>query len=93
MKKSALFEEGHYLKIQEMLKEFINNEQDFLSARTIASPRAVGDAIQSLLEDNFGKLLADYIGNYSANFARRAMADLAFTDKLSSHHERIHRQA
>ncbi|MFQ3549003.1 MAG: hypothetical protein SNJ70_04570 [Armatimonadota bacterium] len=52
-----------------------------MSPRTINSPRAVDDAIQDLLADNFDKILGDLSSNYSSDFARRAMADLAFNDK------------
>ena len=47
---------------------------------TASSPRAVGDAIQHILSDNFESILGDFCAEYSADFARRAMADLAFTD-------------
>lgn len=86
MKQSPLFEEEQYLDIQEIIKGFINTQIDFLSGRTISSPRAVGDAIQDLLDDSFGQLLNQYIAEYSSNFARRSMADLAFTDKNGFYH-------
>ena len=86
MKQSPLFEEKQYLDIQEIIKGFINTQTDFFSGRTISSPRAVGDAIQDLLDDNFGQLLNQYITEYSSNFARRSMADLAFTDKNGFYH-------
>jgi len=59
----------------------LNGQKDFLSARTLNSPRAVGDAIENIIADNFQKILGDLVGEYSSSFARRAMADLAFTDK------------
>ncbi len=59
----------------------LNNQPDFLSARTISSTRAVGDAVQTILADEFPNLLKNFLGTYSADFARRAMADLAFTDR------------
>ena len=49
--------------------------------RTATSTRAVGDAIQTILSEQFQSLLGDLCTQYSAAFARRAMADLAFTDK------------
>lgn len=57
-----------------------------MSKSTIASPRAVGDALQSLLEANFDTLLKGDIKEYSSDFARRSMADLAFTDKSDFYH-------
>ncbi len=44
------------------------------------SPRAVGDAIQQILENNFKSVAGSLVSHYSSNFARRAMADLAFED-------------
>jgi hypothetical protein len=40
----------------------------------------VGDAIESILGGSFDTILGDLCKEYSATFARRAMADLAFTD-------------
>lgn len=71
-------------KIESALKKFLNNQADFLSERTINSPRSVGDAIQSIVAENFEKVLngvGNFVEEYSSTFARRAMADLAFTDK------------
>jgi hypothetical protein len=53
---------------------------DFLSKNTAQSPRAAGDAIQDLVSDKFANILGDACAEYSASFARRAMADLAFKD-------------
>lgn len=36
--------------------------------------------MQNLLEESFGTLLHEYVKEYSSHFARRSMADLAFTD-------------
>lgn len=79
--KSRLFHSKRYLSIAKNIKEFINKQKDFLSERTIDSPRAVGDAVQSLLEDNLQLILGDNIKDYSQEFARRAMADIAFKDR------------
>ncbi|TSC93194.1 MAG: Uncharacterized protein CEN89_204 [Candidatus Berkelbacteria bacterium Licking1014_7] len=79
--KSQIFYADEYKKLEKKITEFLNSQTDFLSPRTIDSPRAVGDAIQDLLADNFGKILGDLSSNYSSDFARRAMADLAFNDK------------
>lgn len=59
----------------------MNSHKDFMSETTASSPRAAGDAIQSILADNFQNILGDLCGTYSVQFARRAMADIAFTDK------------
>lgn len=83
---SILFSSDGYLEIQRKIKAFLNEQEDFLSARTISSPRAAGDAIQNLLEENFDKILGENISEYSADFARRAMADVAFSDKNNCYH-------
>lgn len=81
MQRSPVFSKEIYPVLEERIKEYVNHEKNFLSARTVNSPRAVGDALQDLLEEKFGVLVSEYVQDYSANFARRAMADLAFTDK------------
>ena len=82
MKKSQIFYGNkHREEIEQKLKKFLNEQTDFLSARTINSPRAVGDAIESVITENFKNILGNIVGEYSSSFARRAMADLAFTDK------------
>jgi len=82
MKKSKIFYgNNNREKIEKKLKTFLNKQTDFLSARTINSPRAVGDAIENVIVENFKTILGDLVGEYSSSFARRAMADLAFTDK------------
>jgi len=79
--KSKIFYTDEYKKLEKKILDFLNSQTDFLSPRTINSPRAVGDAIQDLLADNFDKILGYLSSNYSSDFARRAMADLAFNDK------------
>ena len=79
--KSKLFYSKEYLTIAKNIKLFLNRQKDFLSERTADSPRAVGDAVQSLLEDNLQNILGDNIKDYSPDFARRAMADIAFKDR------------
>ena len=79
--KSKLFYSKKYLSIAKNIKVFLNKQKDFLSERTADSPRAVGDAVQSLLEDNLQLLLGDDVKDYSPEFARRAMADMTFKDR------------
>ena len=81
MKKNEIFQPNRHRKLEEQIKAYINSQAAFLSERTITSTRAVGDAIQNLLEDGFEEILGDDVVEYSSAFARRAMADLAFTDK------------
>lgn len=40
----------------------------------------MGDAIEGILGESFQSILGDDCAEYSANFARRAMADIAFKD-------------
>ncbi len=81
MKKSAIFFQDHYRDIEKKITKFLNDQPEFLSNRTAQSPRAVGDAIENIIVENFGRILGDLIKDYSSSFARRAMADLAFTDR------------
>lgn len=72
--RSKIFYEGKHKEIQSNIKQLLNVQQNFLSSSTAKSTRAVGDHFQNIL----GSKLCE---NYSANFARRAMADLAFEDR------------
>lgn len=80
---SPLFDPKTRERIEGKVCDLLNEQADFLSADTSESTRAAGDAIQSIIEDNFAVILGDHIGEYSASFARRAMADLAFKDKFN----------
>ena len=78
--RSELFYGGAYCRIEAEIKNLLNSQPEFLSARTASSTRATGDAVQEILADKFRALLGDFCKEYSADFARRAMADLAFKD-------------
>jgi len=84
--KNTLFYTDKYKKVEKRIKDFLNSQSDFLSPRTLSSTRAAGDAIQDLLAENFKSILGDRIKEYSSEFARRAMADLAFSDKEGFYH-------
>lgn len=79
--KSRLFHSSDYKAVQKKVRDLVNRSQDFLSKNTAQSPRAAGDAIENVVGKSFDKLLGDHCGEYSSNFARRAMADLAFKDR------------
>jgi hypothetical protein len=79
--KSQIFHTPRYKTIERAIIKRLNSEPDFLSSRTALSTRAAGDAIQAILSQSFEEILGDLPVSYSAEFARRAMADLAFTDK------------
>jgi hypothetical protein len=78
--KSQLFHTQEYPVVQERVRDLINSSPDFLSAGTAQSPRAAGDAIEAIIAASFNRILGEHCGEYSIGFARRAMADLAFTD-------------
>jgi len=79
--KSSLFHSDRYKVVQSKVKDFLNRQDEFLSGSTVKSTRAVGDAIQDILSEHFQSILGkDICANYSSDFARRAMADLAFED-------------
>ena len=59
----------------------LTRRPDFLSGLTASSPRAVGDAIESLVGEKFEEIAGEWCAEYSSSFARRAMADLAFKDR------------
>ncbi len=79
--RSGFYYEGHHQAVAIAVRDYVNSSQDFLSPRTAGSPRAVGDAIEALVAEKFGGFLGDWCTQYSSEFARRAMADMAFTDK------------
>lgn len=79
--KSAFFYGNACSQAAAKIKDAINAEPDFLSPLTASSPRAVGDAIQLLVEEKFENIIGSWCAEYSSSFARRAMADLAFKDK------------
>lgn len=79
--KSMLFSTDKYRKVETDITSFLNKHKDFLSESTVNSPRAVGDAIQDILAENCRDILGSEVcATYTADFARRSMADLAFED-------------
>ncbi len=78
--KSSIFYTDTYKDIEARVQDLLNSHDEFLSSSTSNSTRAAGDAIEDILRDSFGTVLGDLCKEYSAAFARRAMADLAFTD-------------
>ena len=80
MAKSRIFHAAEYKSIESSIVTLLNDQPDFLSTRTAPSTRAVGDAIEDILSEGLQPLLGNLSVEYSASFARRAMADIAFTD-------------
>ncbi|MCX6344217.1 MAG: hypothetical protein NT018_03990 [Armatimonadetes bacterium] len=78
---SVLFDTDRFKKVELEIQSFLNSRDDFLSENTVKSTRAVGDAIQDILAEHCENILGKEVCcNYTAAFARRAMADLAFED-------------
>lgn len=69
-------------KIEPRIKDLLNERRNFLTDNTIESTRAVGDVYQDILSAGFEQILGPkWCAKYSPQFARRAMADLAFEDQ------------
>lgn len=77
---SSIFFSDRYIEFQESVKTLLNTSPDFLSKGTAQSTRAVGDAVERIVANSFEELLGDVCSEYSSQFERRAMADIAFTD-------------
>lgn len=84
--KSLIFAPTTQKRIENGILTLLNEQKDFLSVMTAGSPRATGDAIQTIIEENFANVLGELSGEYSAQFARRAMADLAFKDRQQNYY-------
>lgn len=84
--KSKIFYSNQYKKLEKKIYHFLNSQADYLSPHTVNSPRAVGDAVQNILADNFEKILGDFSSDYSSDFARRSMADIAFSDVYGNYY-------
>ena len=68
-------------EVAKKITRLINDTKDFLSDLTVNSPRAVGDSIQQLVANIFEDVVGDWSTEYSSEFARRAMQDIAFIDR------------
>jgi hypothetical protein len=80
--RSSLFYTGQHAEIAKKIRQFLNSQAGLLTPSTANSPRAVGDAMQGILAENFQTIVGKEVcAVYSSDFARRAMADLAFEDK------------
>jgi len=63
------------------------NSVNLMNSSTINSPRAVGDAVQEYLEEHFVECVPKgLITDFNSAFARRSMADFAFTDSEGNYH-------
>ena len=82
----SIFTDRRYLDIEKKVKDLIGKEKTFLSTSTVNSTRAIGDAIENIISTNFESIVTGYCKEYSSDFARRAMADLAFEDKEGNYY-------
>lgn len=78
--RSRLFYSTAYQQIEAGTIQLLNGQREFLSSYSLSSPRAAGDAVQEIVAQSFESVLGSWASAYSAQFARRSMADLAFTD-------------
>ena len=53
MSRQQIFYTKRYQRIEKAIVRLLNDQPDFLAARTASSPRAIGDAIQAILSDSF----------------------------------------
>lgn len=72
---------GEVIEVVSNIYSMLNANSELFSREVMRSPRAMGDIIQETIEDNLGEIIGKFSSEYSADFARRAMADVAFTDK------------
>lgn len=84
--RSEIFHPPLREKLEADILRFLNGYGSFLSQEAATSTRAVGDAVETILSENIAKLLGEHIQDYSADFARRAMADLAFNDRAGGYY-------
>lgn len=78
--KSDFYYGGSYQTVSDRILEYLISVSDRIPKESLVSTRAVGDIIEHIISEKFGELLGNWCKEYSSDFARRAMADLAFTD-------------
>ena len=78
--RSEFYYDDHYRVVANKVREYLISAPEAVSGLSVESPRAVGDTIEELISQQFDNFLGDWCGEYSSDFSRRAMADLAFTD-------------
>lgn len=81
MIKSPIFDIRLLETVQNNLLLLLNSCRDFENIRIINSPRAVGDTVQEILGEKMSECFPyGVVKEFNAQFARRAMADVAFMD-------------
>ena len=77
---SKVFEKNIRKQIEFNVVQKLNSVK-LMNSITVNSPRSVGDAVQEYLETNFASCIPhNIVDNFNSSFARRSMADFAFTD-------------
>ena len=79
--KSRFYYDGHHLAVATRIRDHLNSISDFLTPQTANSPRAVGDALESIVAEQFDAFLGAWCTEYSSDFARRAMAGAYWESK------------
>ena len=82
----SLFHSSGDESVEARILRFVTENPLNLTPQTANSPRAVGDAIENLISDNLAILLGSEAASYSSDFARRAMADIAFSDQAGNYY-------
>ena len=72
--------------VENAIRDFLNNSGAFDDKKVIHSPRAVGDIAQEIVGENLGAFFAkNLVKDCDDSFARRAMADMAFSDYFDNY--------
>ncbi|MCY4172027.1 MAG: hypothetical protein OXF08_10605 [Bacteroidetes bacterium] len=78
--RSKFYYQGGNIIVANAIKDYLNSLSNFISPEIADSTRAIGDALQFHVAQKLESLLGNWCREYSKDFARRAMADIAFTD-------------
>jgi len=83
---AIIFSSSNRMQIERNIIQSLNSV-NLMNSSTVNSPRAVGDAVQEYLEDHFVECVPNgLIADFNSAFARRSMADFAFTDTEGNYH-------
>lgn len=77
----SIFSDGSYNNLATAILERLKRYDFDLSNNLIGSTRVAGDTIENVIAQEFSKIISETninCSDYSTDFARRAMADLAF---------------
>ena len=77
MTKNPIFYTNTYKKIEAKVKYLLNDHEDFLSTRIPRNVREVGDTVETIIKENFHKILGDLNIEYFVK-PPRFMANFAF---------------